>query len=413
MVSTKQNQGVEGIKPKGYLTFKAIRTEAGDRVTYIGAVPVFNLIDQRFVAPVASAGLSPEILKLASTNGAVQRKTTPAHVQAIVNYIVEQAEKSEPWAFNSIVLYSTSVLTFNGVSIGIGSAGEAQASEAFSVGEGLHRCLAWAVALDLAKVKGVKRPEMSEAAEKRIQLATIPAIVVEEASLDRQKTDFHTLNQQKPLTSTVLSLTDNTLLSELTRMVIADVKLFDGRIDLNNASVGTKSDKLLSFAQLRFVVASYLLGKRTRTPKQINSGVERIVADKGRGEVRTELREVFRQVATRFGGLERLHTGHLSESQAGELVRTLLGETLLTSNAAWRALFVALHEASAVGVAAETAIDRVKHDSAIGWTRDAQFFTGNLLGVDSETGELTGKLLSSRESIDAAADKLAGVMVGG
>ena len=55
-------------------------------------------------------------------------------------------------------------------------------------------------------------------------------------------------------------------------MLIEDVKLFDGRIDLNNASVGAKSDKLLSFAQLRFVVASYLLGKRTRVPKMIERG---------------------------------------------------------------------------------------------------------------------------------------------
>jgi hypothetical protein len=34
---------------------------------YIGAMPVFNLFNQGFVAPVASAGLSPEILKSVST----------------------------------------------------------------------------------------------------------------------------------------------------------------------------------------------------------------------------------------------------------------------------------------------------------------------------------------------------------
>jgi DGQHR domain-containing protein len=403
----------EPVKPKGYLTFKAIRTVDGDRVTYIGAIPVFNLLDQRFVAPVASAGLSPEILKVASTNGPVQRKTNAAHVQGIVDYIVAQAEKDEPWAFNSIVLYSTSKLTFEGVSIGIGSAGEARASEPFSVGEGLHRCLAWAVALGTAKVRGVKRPEMSENAEKRIQLATIPAIVVEEGDLGRQKTDFHTLNQQKALTATVLTLTDDTKLSDLTRMLIADVKLFGGRIDLNNASVGAKSDKLLSFAQLRFVVASYLLGKRTRSPKIINGAVAAIAGERGMDALRTELRETFTQVATRFGGLDRLQKGLLSDSQAGELVRTLRNETLLTSNAAWRALFVALHDAKEAGVDVETALDRVKDDSSIAWTREAEFFMGNLLDVDPDTGKPTGKLLSSRESIDTAADKLAAVMTHG
>src|SRR5207248_2461734 len=207
----------------------------------------------------------------------------------------------------------TGELKFEGVSIGIGSAGEARASEALSVGEGLHRCLAWAVVLGSAKVRGVKRPEMSEAAEKRIQLATIPVIVIEEENLGRQKTDFHKLNQQKPLTATVLNLTDDTVLSELTRLVIDDVKLFDGRIDLNNASVGPKSDKLLSFSQLRFVVASYLLGKKTRVRKAIDRDVEKLVAERGKGAVRKELREVFTQVATRFGGLQRLHHNRLSK----------------------------------------------------------------------------------------------------
>src|SRR5229473_4967215 len=331
--------------PKGYLTFKAIRVTDVDRVTYIGAVPVFDLIDKQFIVPVASVGLSPEVLELVLTNGAVQRKTNPMHVQGIVNYIVGQAERNEPWAFNSIVLYSTSPLEFEGVSIGMASAGEARARESLSVGEGLHRCLAWAVSLDLAKVKGVKRPEISEDALKRIQLATIPVVVVEEQSLRRQKTDFSKLNQQKPLTSTVLNLTDDTVLSELTRMVIRDVKLFEGRIDVNNASVGAKSDKLLSFSQLRFVVASYLLGKKTRVRKAIDRDVEKLVAERGKDAVRKELREVFAQVATRFGGLQRLHRNHLSKQAAGDLVRTLRNETLLASNAAWRALFVALHEA--------------------------------------------------------------------
>jgi DGQHR domain-containing protein len=396
--------------PKGYLTFKAIRVTDVDRVTYIGAVPVFDLIDKQFIVPVASAGLSPEVLELVLTNGAVQRKTNPAHVQGIVDYIVGQAERNEPWAFNSIVLYSTSQLEFEGVSIGMASAGEARAREPLSVGEGLHRCLAWAVSLDLAKVKGVKRPEISEDALKRIQLATIPVVVVEEQSLKRQKTDFSKLNQQKPLTSTVLNLTDDTVLSELTRMVIRDVKLFEGRIDVNNASVGAKSDKLLSFAQLRFVVASYLLGKKTRVRKAIERDVEKLVAEQGNEAVRAELREVFTQVATRFGGLERLHRNELPMRAATDLLRTVRSETLLASTAAWRALFVALNEAKNAGVDAETAIDRVKHDTTVTWTRDAEFFKGTILDVDTGTGKATGKLLSSRESIDAAADKLAAVM---
>jgi DGQHR domain-containing protein len=372
---------------------------------------VYDLIDKGFVVPVASMGLSPEILKLVSTNGAVQRKTTPSHVQGILDYIVERAEKAEPWAFNSIVLYSTEELIFEGVSIGIGSAGEARAENAFSVGEGLHRCLAWAVALGLTKVKGVKRPDISDAAEKRIQLATIPVIVVEEKDLKRQKTDFNKLNQQKPLTATVLNLTDDTVLSELTRMLIADVKLFDGRIDLNSASVGAKSDKLLSFAQLRFVVASYLLGKRTRSTKAIDTNVASIVEQQGKPAVRSELREVFTQVASRFGGLERLQNDRVSAAKAGDFVRTLRNETLLASNAAWRALFVALHDAKEAGVDPEQAIVRVKHDKAIDWSRTDRFFKGSLLDVDPETNKLTGKILSSRESIDTAADKLTRVMV--
>jgi DGQHR domain-containing protein len=405
-----QHPTVEGIEARGFLTFKAIRVTDADRVSYIGAVAVFDLIDKRFVAPVASAGLSPEVLELVAANTTVQRKTNPPHVQGIVDYVTSQAERNEPWAFSSIVLYSTKPLEFEGVSIGMASAGEARASEALSVGEGLHRCLAWAVCLGLASVKGVKRPEISEAALKRIEQATVPVLVVEEKNLKRQKTDFHTLNQQKPLTSTVLTLTDDTVLSELTRMLIHDVSLFDGRIDLNNASVSAKSDQLLSFAQLRFVLASYLLSKKTRVRKAMDRNVEKLVAERGKDAVRKELREVFTQVATRFGGLQRLHKNHLPKQAAGDLVRTLRSETLLASNAAWRALFVALHEAKKAGVDIETAIDRVKHDQSVEWTRDAAFFRGTLLEVDPDTGQPTGKLLSSRESIDAAADKLAAVM---
>src|SRR6266705_2905486 len=99
---TPQTPALEGTRPKGYLTFKAIKQVDGDRITYVGAMPVFDLIDKGFVAPVASAGLSPEILSLVATNGPVQRKTNPGHVQGIVDYIVEQAEKNQPWAFNSI-----------------------------------------------------------------------------------------------------------------------------------------------------------------------------------------------------------------------------------------------------------------------------------------------------------------------
>src|SRR4051812_37731203 len=189
-VSTKIPPGASSTPPsaRGHVTFKAIRSQEMDRVEYVGKMPIFNLLDQHFVDAVASAGLSPEILNSASTNGPVQRKTNAAHVQGILDYIVGQAEAGEPWAFNSIVLYSTNALEFEGVSVGHQSAGEARASEAFSVGEGLHRCLAWAVALGLSKVRGVKRPDISDKALKRIERAAIPVVVVEEGNLKRQKT---------------------------------------------------------------------------------------------------------------------------------------------------------------------------------------------------------------------------------
>jgi hypothetical protein len=102
----------------------------------------------------------------------------------------------------------------------------------------------------------------------------------------------------------------------------------------------------------------------------------------------------------------------VTKERAGDLVRTLRRETLLASNAAWRALFVAIHDAKEAGVDVETAIDRVKDDKSVQWTRDAEFFKGTLLDVEPETGEPTGKLLSSRESIDAATDKLTALMLG-
>ena len=87
-----QTPALEGTPPKGYLTFKAIKQVDGDRITYVGAMPVFDLIDKGFVVPVASAGLSPEILSLVATNGPVQRKTNPGHVQGIVGEVIHHRQ---------------------------------------------------------------------------------------------------------------------------------------------------------------------------------------------------------------------------------------------------------------------------------------------------------------------------------
>jgi DGQHR domain-containing protein len=391
---------------RGYLDFKAIRIEEVDRVVYIGAMPIFELIDRHFITPVASQGLTREILKENKPTEPVQRKTAAAHVQAILDYIVEEAEAERPWAFGAIVLYSTEELEYTPLVMGHQSVVDVRITHSFSVGEGLHRALAWAVALDLGKVRGVKRPQMSAAAEERITQATIPAMVVVESDLKRQKGDFNRLNQQKPLTSTVLTLTDETLLSELTKGVIHDVAIFEDRIDLNNASVGAKSDKLLSFAQLRFVVASYLLGRATRSRKAIEEGVGQIVKEEGKQSVRTELAEVFTEVVGKLGPLAQLHDKKVQANETGDFVRQVRRETLLASNAAWRALFVALHEAEAEGVASKTAIRRVAEDPKI-WSRKGRFFVGSL--IDRKTK----KLLSNRESIDAAADKLRDLMLAG
>jgi len=390
---------------RGYLDFKAIRDEEVDRIVYIGAMPIFELIDRHFITPVASQGLTREILDKSKPTEPVQRRTNASHVQAILDYIVEEAEAGRPWAFGAIVLYSTEELEYTPLAMGHQSVVEVRITHSFSVGEGLHRALAWAVALGLGKVRGVKRPQISAAAEARIMQATIPAMIVVESDLKRQKGDFHRLNQQKPLTSTVLTLTDETLLSELTKAVIHDVPIFEDRIDLNNASVGAKSDKLLSFAQLRFVVASYLLGRATRNKKGVEEGIEQIVKEEGRQNVRTELAEVFTEVATKLGPLGQLQQKKVPPGEVGDFVRQVRQETLLASNAAWRALFVALHEAQVEGVAPKTAIRRVAKDPKI-WSRKGRFFVGSL--IDRETK----KLLSNRESIDAASDKLRDLMLG-
>lgn len=388
--------------PHGYLDFKAIQTEDSGRVIYVGVMPVFDLISRNFISPAASEGMTPEILEKGKQSEPVQRRTSSAHVQGILDYIVEEAEAGNPWTFNAIVLYSTSKLDFEG-SFGHHRAGEARATNPFSVGEGLHRCLAWAVALDAAAIRGVKRPKMSTKAKRRIEQAAIPVLVIEEPNFSRQKSDFNKLNQQKALTASVQALTDESLLSDLTKRLIADVPLFTGRIDLNNASVGPKSDKLLAFAQLRFIVASYLLGRATRSKEGIRDGVAEIVSERGKRQLRAELKEVFSEVAGRFDALKPLQKRTVPQSEAGDLVRRIRSETLLASSAAWRALFVAIHEAQEDGIAPKTAITRVRKDTEI-WSRKGKFFRGSLID------RRTGKLLSSRESIDAASNELVALM---
>ena len=110
---------------------------------------------------------------------------------------------------------------------------------------------------------------------------------------------------------------------------------------------------------------------------------------------------MFTLIATNLGGLDRLQRDRVSRS--GAFVRQLRAETLLASSALWRALTVALHEAKAAGVDPQTAIERLK-TAGISWERTSDFFVGTIIDRD------TGKLLSTRESIDAAADKLLSVM---
>lgn len=396
--------------PQG-LAFKAIRISEAGRVSYIGVVPIVELITRGLIAPAASAGLSPDVLSLVPPRGSVQRKTTASHVQGIVDYIVSQAELGEPWAFNSIVLYSTAPLRFTGISEGAGGAGDVHLGQVLSVGEGLHRSLAWAIASGASKSPGVRRPSVTAPAQKRIERALIPAIVIEEHDLHRQHVDFNKLNQQRPLTATVLSLTDNSELSELTRQLIHDVALFNDRIELNNAGISANSDKLLSFSQLRFVIASYLFGAKTRSKNTIEMGVNEIVRARGRDQVRSELRDLFTLLATQLGGLERLHRNQTPTGQPAEFVRTLRRETILASNATWRALAIALHNAKDAGLDPATAIENLKQNERLNWTRNSVFFRGTLLELNPETQEPTGKLLSSRESIDAAAAKLHAAML--
>ena len=54
----------------------------------------------------------------------------------------------------------------------------------------------------------------------------------------------------------------------------------------------------------------------TRSTKRIEAGVERIVEERGLEPVRAELRDVFRAIATRFGGLDKLHRGLSARSPA-------------------------------------------------------------------------------------------------
>jgi hypothetical protein len=113
----------------------------------------------------------------------------------------------------------------------------------------------------------------------------------------------------------------------------------------------------------------------------VGDGVAKIVDERGLSAVRKDLREAFTQVATRFGGLERLQNGRVSKQDAGGLVRQLRQETLFASNALWRALFVALHDAREAGVDPETALDRIKKDQSITWARNDKFFVGSLIDV--------------------------------
>ena len=104
----------------------------------------------------------------------------------------------------------------------------------------------------------------------------------------------------------MLNLTDDTVLSELTRLLIAGVKLFDKRINLNNASVGTKSASSSRSPSPASSPPPTCSGSGHARPRAIDTNVANIVETRGKSAVRRELRDVFTQVATRFGGLERV-----------------------------------------------------------------------------------------------------------
>ncbi len=389
------------------LRFNAIRYDDVGRVNYIGAVRVRDLMVDGFDAPPApNEGLTEEMALALQTNGAVQRRTTPSHVQGILDYIAAQAEEGEPMAFNAIVLYATDAdwdPYTHTVTVRDTETGERLSA---SIGEGLHRGVAWANLLGLAKARGVRLRDLSDAAKARIANTTIPVLLVVDPNLNRQKADFNKLNQQKKLTQTVMTATEDSALSTLTKQLVKDVALFQGRIDMNNDSPSSKSGYLLSLAQLRFAVATLLLGRKTRNakgPSGYPAQIEQLVEERGMAEVQRELREVFTAIATRCGGLSRLHRGAMTPQTSKAEVVKLRENTMLASNAAWRALLQALHQTKSEQLSYEDALERLSSHPDFTWERSGRIWKDTLI-VTGEDGK--PKLQSARENIDAASDAL-------
>ena len=191
------------------------------------------------------------------------------------------------------------------------------------------------------EIRGVRRPEMSDRALRRIEQGSIPVIVIFKSptSAGRRRTSSMA-ELQKPLSGHGSSphgrhgTERHHAEAHLRREALP--KPHRSKQCERRSAVG-QAPRVCSVAVRRRVLPAW----ETRSRKQIEEDVE--VLAKVR-DPRSELREVFTLIATNLGGLDRLHQDRVPDS--GAFVRELRKETLLASNAVWRALAVALHDAN-------------------------------------------------------------------
>ena len=376
----------------------AIRFKQGSR-TVILLVPTLDLV--RDLATPLDPKEDPEavydLLAEPDPEGRVgrNRPRSRAHVKAITYYL----QNSPTWVLGSIsAVAKPGTITFETVwqfddtrAIGYVEVPRFDAN-LFDVVDGGHRT----VAIDEA-VRDRKTATWRE-----LVTSGIPVMIMEEGSPIQAGLDFAALASTKPISSSLRDALDasspvNAFFLELSRAL--DLTDHGVRIEYLSGSVGANSDKLAPFSAFKFAGSQFIVGRRYRSPKPQDAGVNLELTKNGDARQLwwDRVSHAYAYASHAIPGWKEITEGSLTVAEARK-------EFISISTVGMTTLMLALHEVALGGESTvEKAINRL---ATLNWGRtDKSVLFGTVINRDAAD---PSKLVTSisRTGFEAGADEL-------
>jgi DGQHR domain-containing protein len=377
----------------------AVRFKQGLR-TVILIVPTLDLV--RDLATPLDPKEDPEavydLLAEPDPDGRVgrNRPRSRAHVKGIAHYL----QNSKTWVLGSItavakpgtVNFVTQWQFDDTRAIGYVEVPRFDAN-LFDVVDGGHRT----VAIDEA-VRDRKASTWRE-----LVASGIPVMILEEESPIQAGLDFAALASTKPISSSLRDALDasspvNAFFLEMSRAL--DLTDHGTRIEYLSGSVGANSEKLAPFSAFKFAGSQFIVGRRYRSPKPQDAGVNAELA-KDEGKARQlwwdRVYHAYDYASRVLPGWKEITEGSLKVPEARK-------DFISISTVGMTTLMLALHEVALSGEdIVEKAINRL---ATLNWSRtDKSVLFSTVINRDAAD---TSKLVTSisRTGFEAGADEL-------